>query len=667
MKSTKSRVVFSGGKRMKLFEPGKIGQLTIKNRIVMAPMGVGALQEPDGRLSRRGIEYYEARARGGVGLVTTGIVRTSRRFEQPADLPWSLMLCADGTPYIGWINELAETVHDWGARLSLQLTAGHGRVAAPPFRSGGRNNPPFQAIAPSAVPTLANPNEMARELTVEEIEQLVQDFEFAAQIATSAGVDAIELHAHDGYLLDQFTTALWNQRTDKYGGSTEKRLQFSLDIIAGIKKVAGRDFPVIYRFGAKQYVDGGRGISESLKMAKILEEAGVDAFHVDAGVHESWDIGHPTSYQKPGCMVEMAEAVKKVVKVPVIAVGKLGFPDLAEKVLEDGKADFIAIGKQLLADPEWPNKVREGRLEDIRPCLGDHTCFERIAGRKSLSCTVNPACGMEKELELKPAEKSKSVLVIGGGPGGMEAARILALRGHTATLWEKNNALGGNLIPATVPDFKQDYRKLINYLSTQLKKLGVKVELGREATVEKITQEKPDAVLIATGGEPIVPQIPGIERGCVVIAADLLTGKKETGEKVTIIGGGLVGCEVALYLAQKGKAVTIIEILDRLLHDVFVINRMHLEKLLKEAGVKIFTQSNIQKITNEGVTISSNSDTEEVLKADTVVIAAGFKSNTKLLDSIIGKIPEVYGIGDLLEPDKVIGAIWKAYRTARLI
>lgn len=652
---------------MKLFEPGSIGRLQIKNRIVMAPMGVGTLQDPDGKLSRRGIDYYRARAEGGVGLITTCIVRVNRHIEQPPNLPWSLMLCADGTPYINWMSELADAIHDYEAKLSLQLTAGHGRVAAPPFRSGGRNIPPIQAVAPSAVPTLANPKEITRELTIEEIEQLVRDFEFCARIASSAGVDAIELHAHDGYLLDQFTTALWNKRTDKYGGSTEARLQFPLEIIAAIKKAAGSDFPVIYRFGAKHYIEGGRDIEESLKMAKILEEAGVDAFHVDAGCHETWDIGHPTTYQEPGGLIGMAEAVKKVVKVPVIAVGKLGFAEIAEKVLKDGKADFIAIGKQLLADPQWPNKVKERKLEDIRPCLGDHACFERIAGRKYLSCTVNPATGMEKELALTPAEKPKSVLVVGGGPGGMEAARVASLRGHKVTLWEKGNALGGNLTAASVPDFKQDYRNLINYLSNQIKRLGVSIELGKEATPELIKKAKPDVLFIATGGEPIIPQIPGIERDGVVTAADLLLGKNEAGGKVIIIGGGLVGCEVALYLAQRGKTVTIIEILDRILHDVFVINRMHLEKLLSEAGVEVLTESSVLKITDQGVSVGDKYNNKSILKVDTVVIAAGYKSDRRLLDAVNSKVSEVYGIGDCVEPGKVIGAIWKAYRTARLI
>jgi len=652
---------------MKLFEPGNIGRLTLKNRIVMAAMGVGALQEPDGRLSQRGIRYYTTRAEGGVGMITTCLTRVSRQLEQPKNLPWCLLCYADGTPYIGWLSELTNALHDYGCRLSLQLTAGHGRVASPKFRSGGMNIPAVQAIGPSSVPCFWTPGEMTRELTLEEIEQLVQDFRFAAQIAGSAGVDAIELHGHEGYLFDQFSTALWNKRLDRYGGSIEARMQFALQVIEGIKKAAGSDFPVIYQFAITHYLEGGREIEESLKMAKILEEAGVDALHVDAGCYETWYWPHPPTYQPPGCMINMAEAVKKVVKIPVITVGKLGYPELAEKVLLEDKADFIALGRPLLADPNWPNKVKEGKYDDIRHCVGDHVCFERVLGRKYVSCTVNPACGMEEELALKPAERHKSVLVVGGGPAGMEAAKIATLRGHKVTLWEKENRLGGNLIPASVPDFKQDYRNFLHYLSRQIEKLGVKIEFGKEATLQLIEEENPDVVFIATGGKPIIPQIPGIGLDKVVTAASLLLGKKGVGDKVVVIGGGLLGGEVALYLAQKSKTVTIVEILQEILSEVFLANRMHLEKLLGEAGVRVLTESNVFRITEEGVIVHDKYGNKEVIRADTVVIACGYEPDTALLESVVSGTPEVYGIGDSVECGKLVGAVWKAYRTARLV
>ncbi|GAH51455.1 unnamed protein product, partial [marine sediment metagenome] len=272
---------------------------------------------------------------------------------------------------------------------------------------------------------------------------------------------------------------------------------------------------------------------------------------------------HPPTTLPPGCMVDMAQMAKRVVKVPVIAVGKLGYPELAERVLQEGKADFICLGRALLADPEWPNKVKKGRLEDIRPCIGCHEgCLKRVFDVKYLSCAVNPATGMEREFTIKPAEKKKSVLVVGGGASGMEAARVTALGGHKVTLWEKGDALGGNLIPASIPDFKQDYRRLINFLSTQIKKLDVTIELAKEATTELILEMKPDVVFIATGSTSIVPEIPGVGKKMVVTAVDLLLGKREAGKSVVVVGGGLIGCETALYLAQKGKKLTIIEMLD---------------------------------------------------------------------------------------------------------
>lgn len=643
---------------MKLFEPGKIGKLSIKNRILMCPMGVGGLEEPQGGLSQRGIDYYVARAKGGTGLIITGLTRVSREIEPPLEDK----LIIDSKTCVTWLNELAEAVHDYGAKIAIQLTAGLGRVATLDLlKIAG-------AVAPSALPAFEDPTIMTRELSTEEIERLVHAFEFSAEILRLAGIDAVELHGHEGYLFDQFITALWNKRTDKYGGDLEGRLRFPVEVIEAIKRGAGADFPVIFRFGLKHYIDGGREVEEGLEIARRLEAAGADAFEVDAGCYETWYWAHPPTTLPPGCMVDMAQMTKRVVKVPVIAVGKLGYPELAERVLQEGKADFICLGRALLADPEWPNKVKKGRLEDIRPCVGCHEgCLKRVFDVKYLSCAVNPATGMEREFTIKPAEKKKSVLVVGGGASGMEAARVTALGGHKVTLWEKGDVLGGNLIPASVPDFKQDYRRLINFLSTQIKKLGVTIEFAKEATAELILEMKPDVVFIATGSTSIVPEIPGVGKKMVVTAVDLLLGKREAGKSVVVVGGGLIGCETALYLAQKGKKLTIVEMLDGVMLDMYSANRMHLLKLLTDADVNILTETKCLEIRDNGITIADKYGKRSTLEADTVVLAVGLKSNEGFLEALKDKIPEVYAIGDCVEPRKVINAIWEGFRTARLV
>lgn len=649
-------------RKMKLFEPGKIGGLTIKNRIVMAPMGIGGLVEPDGRLSQQGIDYFTERAKGGTGLLVTCCVRVTRDIEQIPNMPFVRNLMADNNIYMARLNQLADSVHDYGAKIAALFTAGFGRVAGTEFiRTGG-------AVAPSPQPCFWDKSIQARELTKEEIDRLIDSFEFAAEIVKISGIDAVMLHGHEGYLLDQFKTALWNKRADTYGGRLEDRLRFPFEVIRAIKKGAGDDFPVIYRFGLTHYLPGGREIDEGIEMARHLEKAGVDAFDIDAGCYETWYWAHPTTYQPPGCMVDLAEMVKKVVNIPVISVGKLGYPELAERVLQEGKADFIALARPLLADPEWPNKVRGKRSEDIRPCVGDHVCLKRILQRKHIGCTVNPQAGMETELAIHVAKNKKTVLVIGGGPAGLEAAMVAALRGHNVVLCEKGDALGGNLIPASVPDFKQDYRLLMNYLSNQVKKLGIKVELGKEVTDEFIHQMGPDAIFIATGAIPIVPEISGIEGKKVVCAIDVLLGKRDVGPSVVMIGGGHVGCETALYLAQKGKQVTVVEILDSVVRDLYSANRMHLIKLLSEAGVEILTESKVLEITDEIVTITDNSGKKWGKPIDTVVYAVGMESDRRLFHLIKDNISvDVYTIGDCVRPRLVNDAIWEGFRAARLV
>ena len=648
-----------GSERVRLLESGKIGKLLIRNRIVMAAMAVGALAEPDGRMSERLIDYYTERAKGGTGLIVTGPF-FFREVEQSPSVIATLM--ADHDIHKARLNQLAESVHDYGAKIAVQLAPGRGRNATPNvLRTVG-------AVGPSPNPPFFNPRMTARALTIEEVERLVQAFGSRAQFVRDAGIDGVEINGHGGYLFDEFTSPLWNRRTDKYGGSLEGRLRFSVEAIEAIKKGAGADFPVLIKFALTHYIPGGRDIEEGLEIARRWEEAGVDALVIDAGCYEVRYWPNPPTTQPMGCMVDLAAMVKKVVKIPVIAVGKLGAPELAEGVLQDGKADFIALGRPLLADPEWANKVKERRLEDIRPCIGCHEgCHKRLHERKFLTCTVNPACGREKEFMINPAEKKKCVLVIGGGPGGMEAARIAALRGHRVALWEKGNTLGGNLIPAAVPNFKREYGTLINYLSTQIKKVGVDINLGKEATPELIEEINPEAVFIATGSIPIFPVLPRVEREKVVTAVDLLLGKREAGQSVVVIGGGLVGCETALYLTHKGKKVILLEILDSLMCDVYSINRMHLEKLLADSQVEILTKTELLEITDKGIVIADKDGRRSTLEADTVVFATGFEPNDTLFKALKGKVPELYSIGDCVVPRKATDAISEGFRIGRLI
>lgn len=640
-----------------LFKTGKIGKLEIKNRIVMAPMGTTGLVELDGRYSPRGIDYYVARAKGGVGLIETGLMAVDVEIEKRAWGPWSHLARADSPIYIARLSELADAVHEYGAKIVSQMTGGFGRVAR-----GAISNPGW-AIAPSPQPCFWNPNAIARGLSIEEIEKLIKAFGAAATTVKMAGFDGVEIHAHEGYLIDQFMTAKWNKRTDRYGGDLDGRLRFALEIIEAIRKATGPDFPLIFRMAGRHCIEGGREIEESIIVAKRFEGAGVNCLHVDAGCYDSWNWAHPPLYMKRGSALDCAAAIKKAVSIPVIAVGRLGDPELAEKILVEGQADFIALGRSLLADPEWPNKVKEGRLDDIRPCIGDHDgCMGRIMMEgKHLSCTVNPQTGRERDFTIQPALSKKSVLVIGGGPAGMEVARVAALRGHKVALWEKNAQLGGHLIPACVPEFKVDVKNLIDYLSRQIKKLGVQVELKKEATPELVRKSNPDEVIIATGASHVIPEIPGIGSRPVTTSIDLLLGKKEAGSEVVVLGGGVTGCETALWLAQKGKKVTLLEVLGDVMVDSFPSNKLQLTQMMVDAGIKTITGARILEITNKGLTFE-NAKGKQILGADSIVLAVGFKPERRLVDQFPDVPFPVHIIGDCSAPGKIQSAIWGAFR-----
>jgi 2-enoate reductase len=647
-----------------LFQSGCIGSVQVKNRIVMAPIGAaGCLVGYRGIFSDRLITYYERRAKGETGLIVTGLALVSSKIE-PLEIdgvPTSVTF--DSRWKVPNLLQLTERVHDFGTKIFAQLTAGWGRffpgvLAERQARAGAR------FVAASESPLFFNPRITARELTTEEVDGFVAAFGNAALLAREGGFDGVELHGHEGYLMDQFTTALWNNRTDKYGGDLMGRMEFPLAIIRAIRAAAGADFPIIYRYGLEHKIPGGRKADEGIEMARILEQAGVAALHVDAGSFVNWHWPHPPVYQPPGCMAGMAEMVKPHVTIPVITVGRLGYPDLAERILEERKADFIGVGRPLLADPDFAAKARKGEEKDIRPCIGCHECLGRLRERKALSCAVNPQCGDEERLEIRPASVRKKVMVVGGGIGGMEAARVSSLRGHEVTLYEKSGRLGGTLHVAGKAEFKQDLMDLLNYQVRQVEKGAIKIRLRTEVTDEIIASEKPDVLFIATGSEPLKElDIKGFGSVPWVTPDDVYKDNLPDGAHVCIVGAGSVGCETALYLAQKGRSVVVVEMLPTVANDLHVANQAMLVELLEQHGVALLTESTVREVTPEAVLVNTP-DGEKRFPSDLLILAIGRRPVDGLSRAAQEHVKEIYVIGDCAAPRKVQDAVWEAFKLA---
>lgn len=620
---------------MMILEHGKIGNLTLKNRIVMAPMGIDYVDEDFG-FSERSIDYYVARAEGGTGLIMTGATLVTSEFQKP-----NSMFLLDNEDKIDRIKKLADKIHSFGSKLCIQLSLGAGNIGYV-----GKNNPPF---------------------SIKEIHKQVEAFGRAAALAKRAGVDAIEVHGYGGYLIDQFQTELWNSREDEYGGSFEGRMRISLEIIEAVKKSCGEDYPIIYKFSPTHLIRGGRELEEGIKMAKFLENLGVSALHVDIGCHACWQNAIPTIYQEPALHEKYIQAVKKEVSIPVIGHGKMGYPEVAERIVSKGIADFVALGHYLLADPEWVNKVKENRSEDIVPCIGCNECMFSILSGEPVSCGVNPRCGREGE-KLSEAEVKKSVLVVGGGPGGLEAAIVSAKRGHKVTLWEKGEKLGGNLIPASVPKFKDDLKRLIRYYEIQMDKLGVNVVTEKNSTYNEILEENPDVVILGTGSTPLVPRLPGINGSNVHAAIDVLSNNTNLGENVIIAGGGFVGCETAVHLAEQGKKVTIIEMKERILAEPMPFNNLlALSSMVAENGINILTSTKLVEIKDNEVIVEKVDGATESVACDSVIIALGFRSQENIKAELEGKIKDIRVIGDALAPRKVKHAVNEGFEVARVI
>lgn len=638
----------------KLLEPVKVGTMSLRNRIVMPPMCT-RLAAPDGSVTKRMIDYYSERARGGVGMI---IVEYSWIDEKESRAAIS-QLSVHSDHMITGLGELAEAIKVHGAGAVLQIChAGRQTTSAIMGK---------QPVAPSAVPCKFL-RVMPRELTLAEIEEIQDAFAEAARRAKQAGFDGVEIHGAHGYLICQFLSPYTNRRTDKYGGPLENRALFALETLEKIREKVGSQFTVGYRMSADEYVPGGLTLEETAKFAEMLEEVGVDYIHVSAGIYETLHHVVQPTYIERAHLLHLAEGIKKRVEVPVIAVGSLDV-ETAEKALREGKADLVSLGRALIADPEIPKKLIEGRIEDIRPCIrGNEGCISRFFTGQTIRCEVNPAAGRECEFRIVPATLKKNVVVIGGGIAGMEAARVAALRGHKVTLIEKEEKLGGHAIEASVPKFKDDIRRLLSWLTKQVEKVGVEVKLKTEATPEFVKMLKPDVLIIAVGSDYIVPTIPGINKPFVATAADVLLGRKAVGEKVVVIGGGLVGCETALFIAEElKKKVTIVEMLDEILIGVEPICVMALMERLRKAGVKIHTGWYLEEVTDKGVICTDKKWRRHEIEADTVVLAMGLTARKELVEKFKGLAPEVYVIGDCVEARKIYHAFEDAWRAVLAI
>ena len=629
----------------KLFEPGRIGSLELKNRLVMPPMGTNYALK-DGSVTQRQIDYYEERAKGGVGLVVLELSCV----DSPVGKAAARQIVIDDDRFIPGLSKLAEAIRRHGAKAAIQI---HHAGRQTWSRLTGN-----QPVAPSPVPMSGG--EQPRELTPSEIAALVDRFAEAAERARRAGFDGVEIHGAHGYLISEFLSPLSNLRQDAYGGSVENRARFLLEVIESIRKRVGRDYPVWCRLSAMEMgVEGGITLEETQAVAQLAEKAGVDAIHVSA--HQLTPARRPPMAQPTCIFVPLAEGIKRVVSVPVIAVGRIP-PELGEGVLRDGKADFISIGRALLADPHLPQKAAMSRMEDITPCLCCLTCLDSVGWRREgVCCVVNPVLGREREYELKPAESSRKVVVVGGGPGGMEAARVAAMRGHEVVLFDDGDELGGQLLLAVKAPFKDTIETFRRYLVGQVTKLGVELRLRQRFTVDVFNEIKPDVVVLAAGVKPFIPQIPGIQSKKVLQASEVLTGA-DTGERVVVIGGELVGCETALYLLERGKKVTVMRRGPDLATKVHHFIREPLLGRLQFKGVSMLTGVEYEEITEAGVVIRTSRGERKVVEADTVVLAAGAVPDTELLDALQGKVAQVFLVGDCVEPRGIREAVEEGYR-----
>jgi len=641
----------------RLSEPGCIGNIRLKNRMIKAPQHTG-LSNPDGSVTERMLRYYRDVASGGVSMV---IVEYAW-IDNDASRASPCQLGISSVDHVPGLSLLAQTIQANGAKAAIQIShAGRQRFTL--ARPKAPSTVPWEEIYAQGCPA-------PDVLTFDEILQIVKSFGLAAKRAQIADFDMVEIHACHGYLISNFLSPRTNKRTDWYGGSLENRMRFLLEAITDIKCQVGPEYPVCVRVSGIDYEPDGTTIEETIELCKRLEALGVAAIHMSGGnhhqtIHEVSPMGMPLAYN-----VWAAEAVKKALKIPVIASGSITSPELAEKILSDGKGDFIGLGRPLWADPLFPQKALEGRPEDVRPCIrcndgclarGDHLA-------KTIQCSVNVAVCREEEFKITKTEQSKKVAVVGGGPAGMEAARVCALKGHQVTLFEKRE-LGGALIEASIPEFKApDLKPLIQYLSTQIKKLKIKL-VNKEATVQTIKNGGFDAVIVAAGAIPLaLADVPGIESARVTSAVQVLQGKAKVGQKVIVIGGGIVGTEVGLFLAEQGKEVVFVEMLDTFMNNITFDEKLVYEQRFRNLKTSVHTGKRLERVTGQEIIVMDRYGARTTLTADTLVLAAGFTPNRGLIEDLKKESNiQVFEVGDCVRPRKIFDAIHEGHLAAKLL
>jgi 2,4-dienoyl-CoA reductase-like NADH-dependent reductase (Old Yellow Enzyme family)/thioredoxin reductase len=642
----------------RLFVPGIIGNLEIRNRTIMSPM-LKNYGNRNGTVGQRYIDYFAARAKGGIGLILAEAVYVS-----PESKGNKFQLGIHDDLVIEGYKKLTEAVQQYGAKIALEIQH-RGQETSSVFSY-------LQPVSPSVVEYKASlesgfraKGDTSRALTILEIKDLIKKFANAAVRTKKAGMDLVEVHGGHGYLINEFFSPYTNKRTDEYGGTFEKRCRFPLEVIEAVRKAVGKDYPISYRITGDEYVDGGLTIDDVVRFAPMLEEAGIDLIDVSGGIHETIYMIVPPMDIPLGCHVHLAAAIKQVVNIPVAVVGRINDPVQADTILLENKADFIVFGRAVHADPEFLNKAREGRLDEIRNCLAcNEGCIDTLTTRSPITCVVNAAAGKENEYEIMKAARKKKVVVIGGGPGGMEAARVASLRGHEVILYEKADKLGGQINIAKRAPNMDGIEDSIRYLSTQMNKLGVTLNLGVEATSDLIESLKPDAVVVATGGIPFKPLIPGIEQKHVYTSWELFEGKAKIGKKAVILGGDLITCEAALFLRKKGVEVVIVnpEVDFAMTEGTRTIWCL-LQPIKEDKNISIFNRSTIQKINPNSVIIQIDGEFKEINGVDSIIISVGNISCNEVGDALIlnRKIPEVYKIGDCLEPRKQKDAIHEGF------